>query len=118
MLLAAGADAEDDKNKRDQIEHPTGMTAARPPKIAESAKQVRTTDEQTCGQSCLLLEPSCRRDQGEPTKELQLFAKRRGSRDRRRIPRSKPTALSAAAAERRKKSRAHLEQRILRRPMP
>src|SRR5262249_23172665 len=39
------ADTEGDQNQRNCHQHPTGMGAARPPKVTESAKQVEAADE-------------------------------------------------------------------------
>ena len=43
---AGSADAVDDENERDGVEHPARMTAARRPKVAEGAKQVGAANEQ------------------------------------------------------------------------
>jgi hypothetical protein len=39
------ADTEGDQDQRSCHQHPTGMEAARPPKVTESAKQVEAADE-------------------------------------------------------------------------
>jgi hypothetical protein len=53
---AGSADAVDDENECDGVEHPARMTTARRPKVAEGAKQVGAADEQARRQPCLLPE--------------------------------------------------------------
>src|SRR5260370_35811895 len=53
---AGSADAVDDENDRDGVEHPARMTTAPRPKIAEGAKQVGTANQQARRQPRLSLE--------------------------------------------------------------
>jgi hypothetical protein len=49
------ADTEGDQNQRSCHQHPTGMEAARPPKVTESAKQVEAADEYAGREPCVRL---------------------------------------------------------------
>src|ERR1700676_63415 len=66
---AGSADAVDDENERDGVEHPARMTTARRPKVAESTEQVGAADQQARRQPRLLLERVRRDDQGEAAGE-------------------------------------------------
>ena len=60
---AAGfVDTEDDQNERGCHKHPARMATARRPKVAESAKQVKAANENSCREPCVLLEPVCSGD--------------------------------------------------------
>jgi hypothetical protein len=59
------ANAENDEDERNYVQHPTGMTAARYPKVGDCAIEVGAPDEQTCRELGAMFEPGCRRDQGK-----------------------------------------------------
>ena len=85
LRLTGSADAVDDENERDGVEHPARMTTARRPKVAE-VEQVGAADEQARRQPRLLLERVCSDDQGEaadePVERAELQEQRHEPSDR------------------------------------
>jgi hypothetical protein len=63
------ADTEGDQNQRNGHQHPTGVEAARPPKVTESAKQKEAADEYAGREPRVPLQPSSGGDQSQSAEE-------------------------------------------------
>ena len=81
------ADPEGDQNQRSRHKHPTGMEAARPPKVTESAKQVEAADEHAGREPRVPLQPPCggnqRQSAEEPADGAEVQEQRHQPSDRR-----------------------------------